>query len=111
MSTKQERESEKKAAIENLRSALCNGKPLHMIWKGSTPNANGRAIRYSVFITDDESDRLLNLTYWIAKAAGFRYNEKSGTISLGGYGYSRTDAIAESVAYALGVEKIPYNEY
>lgn len=111
MSSKKERAAEKAQCAEYLKESLdeCadGGKASAFVsWVGGGPTPYGRTDYYEVrcMRTGDNGapEPWVNLTYNLAKATGYRFNEARGAVSIGGCGYSKTQEIAQSLADIAG---------
>ncbi len=118
MSTKKERE--KAEALESIRDALTACGPsgtatLLIHDDGGRPSSTGRTHRLTVQVIrlrspgrDTESNGEPRphidewLTFNVAKACGYSFSERHETITMGGYGYSRSHQIATHLSRLAG---------
>lgn len=91
------------ATLKNGRYGLKPGDTIFVVFRSQTQTSQGNNDRYSVhqIITDEFGQRGLTLTGRVARIIGYRYNDKSGTVMLGGCGYNKPDAIREELSHAL----------
>lgn len=113
MATKLEKQQDQQRAREILD--LCaphiqDGSALLLI---SQENGKGMTdyLRAKLAYTDSEgSTQTLHLTWAIAKALGYSLRDRSGYwyLAISGYGYSKADEIARSLAFLFGVSRVRY---
>jgi hypothetical protein len=115
--------AERDESIANLKEWLVKAGPegsatVHIQWASGGPTSSGRTDRYEVrlwefadtWVGRDHSGRpapmrpmpTLWLTFHVARALGYRFSEKSETMVLTGYGYSKAHQIASDLARLVG---------
>lgn len=108
MSKKEERKAEAQAALRSWIKAATQkdrkGEPkasLLFIVSDWRPNNSGLSCKIDVRLIEGSKVTMF-LTYNVADATGTRFNRKTETISMGGYGYSRSTHLAQALAYMMG---------
>lgn len=86
---------------------LKTGDTLLVIWRGQSQSETGNNDRYSVHVVTSAHPLNINhLTYHTSRVLGYRYSDRKQTITLGGCGYNKPDAIRSELGFALfGDEK------
>lgn len=79
-----------------------DGRDIKIIYVKGKPTYTGRTDYYKIIsYNNNKYNKFSDITYFISKLCNFRYNEKTGVISIGGYGYSKIDHIIENIKYSL----------
>lgn len=92
----------KQSRLDHLREVLSENPNLVIIKQGVVERGNSRSRFYKVFYIGSYDDRgpvLMRLTWDVAVACGFRYNETRDAISVSGGGYSGPDHIVDRMSY------------
>lgn len=79
-----------------------NGRDIKIVYVGGKPTYIGRTDYYKIISYNHNTYyKFTDMTFFISKLCNFRYNEKTGVISISGYGYSKIDHIIESINIVL----------
>lgn len=116
MTTKQERLKDLELALETLdrlADNVKNGKSLLLI---SQEPGKGLTDYLRVTMAHPSSNdgvAISHLTWAIAKAFGYTLRERNGYryLAIGGYGYSKSYEVADSLAKYYGLERIYYETF
>ena len=75
---------------------------IKIVYVGGKPTYTGRTDYYKIIsYNNNKYNKFSDMTYFISKLCNFRYNEKSGVISISGYGYNKIDHIIECIDVML----------
>ena len=79
-----------------------NDRELKIVYVGGKPTYTGRTDYYKIIAwNNNKYNKFSDMTYFISKLCNFRYNKKSGVISISGYGYYKIDHIIECINIVL----------
>ena len=86
---------------------------IKIVYVGGKPTYTGRTDYYKIIAwNNNKYNKFSDMTFFISKLCNFRYNEKSGVISISGYGYSKIDHIIEctnTVLKRMNAQNIKYS--
>ncbi|MCK9598744.1 MAG: hypothetical protein M0R06_06890 [Sphaerochaeta sp.] len=68
---------------------------VYIVYLGGTPTKAGRADRFKVFAVID--GHAITLTYEVAPYLNARLNRASQSMTISGFGYSKSDAIKDAI--------------
>lgn len=75
---------------------------IKVIWVNGKSTQTGRTDYFKIIsYNHNPYHKFTDMTYFISQLCKFRYNEKTETFSIGGYGYSKKDHIIELIKHSL----------